>query len=214
MNSVLKNIFSQNCYMLDVESTGLDIYRNGITSFALVRFNLHQPIFQNVIENVLHAKISSSLNFDLEIKYDNDEFRQEHHIDEDEARISTLNHIRNNYDLNRILSKHAIEYQDSNHLFCLHTDFDAAFIKKYFNYLKVDFPFNHRNVWDIASLTAGFGQSFQHTRRLIEEHCGLPELSWLSSKENMHPHNAVYDCFIQIYTMWTIFRYRKNIACK
>lgn len=204
MNSLLKSIFKLDCYMLDIESTGLDIYRNGITSFALVKFDLTQPNFLDVVSNVIHCKIHSGLNANLRIAYDNNDWRKEHNIDEHERVIDSLNTIRFFTDLELLLADNLLSYNNNNHLFALHPEFDVAFILKYFKYLNVDFPFHHRNVWDVASMAAGVGKSFQEMRTYLEQENLMLRVPRTVKVEHFRPHNAVYDCMIQIYTLWYI----------
>lgn len=205
MNSLLKEIFSKECYMLDVESTGLDIYRNGITSFAFVKFDLRQPNFQDVITGLIHCKVGDIVNKELNTEYDNESWRFEHEVPKQEAEISRINTIKYSEDLKRILNANLLSYTRDNHLFALHPEFDVAFILKYFKHFNVDFPFYHRNVYDVASMCLGKGQSFQDTRDLLEYEGTMPRVPWIVADKHFRPHNAAYDCMIQIYTMWIIF---------
>lgn len=207
---MLKKLFDNNCYMLDVETDGLDTVINGVTSFCLVKFDLLTENPKDVIEDYIHHSLNGCINIDLGKKLcaDTTQFRIANNISYYEQKLERIDRLDD-------IAGHITSFVEANcerdaHIFALHTEFDIAFLLQYFNAANEKFPFEHRNVWEIASLIKGMGGHFQDERKVVKRIGILKDMNKHFRINNFEPHNALYDCIEQIYTLRHAIRLTKG----
>lgn len=199
---MLSEILKEDCFMLDIESTGLSPITNGMTSFALVKFDMNKHQFEDCIIGFAQYRINSSINVDMYRVNDPDtsKFRADNHIGEYEQTLTRLDSLMEIPE--KIDSLVSPFHPNHRHIFALHTEFDIAFLRGYFEAAQYDFSFKHRNIWELASLIKGMNQDLKEIRdnELVNELLRAVECKFML--ENFQPHNALYDCIRQIAFLW------------
>jgi len=195
---MLPELFQEDCFMLDIESTGLSPITNGMTSFCLVRFNLHARTLRESILDYSHHRINSAINVDMLRVNDMKtvKFRHETGIGEMEADLSPIDSLQSIPEtINLYLKQTNVNHR---HIFALHTEFDIAFLRGYFEATGEEFPFKHRNIWEIASMIRGMNEDLLEIRNEIKDSGALEDIANQFDSDNFQPHNALYDCVRQV----------------
>ena len=195
---MLPELFQEDCFMLDIETTGLSPITNGMTSFCLVRFNLHARNLRSSILDYSHHRINSAVNVDMLRVNDMEtvKFRHEAGIGYMEQHLNCLDSLQSIPEtINEYIKQTNINHR---HIFALHTEFDIAFLRGYFEATGHEFPFKHRNIWEIASMIKGMNQDLKSIRDEIADVSLMEDYADESPIPNLKPHNALYDCIRQI----------------
>jgi len=195
---MLSEILTKDCFMLDIETTGLSSRTNGMTSVSLVRFNLNSDSINNAILDWAHFKLEDRINYDLMRVADlaTMKFRREHYIDSEESKlpaVSTVEELTNT--INQYLKQFPI---DNRYVFALHTEFDISFLQGYYEAAGEPFPFKHRNILELSSLIAGLDQDFKSIRDSVSDLKITESICAMKQIRNATAHNALYDCIRQI----------------
>ncbi|HFD32021.1 MAG TPA: hypothetical protein ENJ28_04830 [Gammaproteobacteria bacterium] len=195
---MLSQILTEDCFMLDIETTGLSTITNAITSVCLVRFNLNTPdLFSSIIDSY-HVRLSTALNTDMlrTNAIETMQFRQDHDIAKYEEQLNVVNTFDElNTDLQTYLKQTNL---NTRHVFALHTEFDIAFLKGYYSHFARDFPFHYKNISDLPSLISGMDLDFKEIRDTVDESNVVTNVGAVLNIPNFEPHNALYDCIRQI----------------
>lgn len=196
---MLQELFNEDCHMLDIETNGLSPIVNGMTSFALVKFNLFACDLRDVVKDFQHVRLNLSINTDmLRVPANkNAVYRNKHSINKAELNLPCFNNIIELTTATNSFIDSTLPL-DKRHVFALHTEFDIAFLRGYYEDVSADFPFQHRNVWEIASMVRGMGLVYHGIRQEVQEGNQLDILNNHLHIENFQPHNAIYDCVEQI----------------
>ena len=193
---MLQQLFQEDCFMLDIESTGLSPITNGMTSFCLVRFNLHAKNLRSSILDYSHHRINSAINVDMLRVSSNAKYRQENGIGDMEDGLNCLDSLQSIPETIKLYLKQT--NVNHRHIFALHTEFDIAFLRGYYEATGEEFPFKHRNIWEIASMIKGMNQDLLEIRNEIKDSEVMETLDGIRFPKNFKPHNALYDCVRQI----------------
>lgn len=195
---MLSQILTEDCFMLDIETTGLSPTINAITSICLVRFNLNTTdLFSSIIDSY-HVRLSTALNTDMLRVNDVEtmQFRQEHNIPKYEERLNVVNTFDElSTDIHTYLKQTNLK---TRHVFANHTEFDIAFLKGYYGHFSKDFPFHFRNISDLPSLISGMDLDFKAIRDAVDDAQHVDVVGAALAIPNFEPHNALYDCIRQI----------------
>lgn len=199
---MLHELFKQDCYMLDIETNGLSPITNGMTSFALVKFKLNAPSLHASIIDARHFRINTAVNIDM-FRVPNKETRQwrrDNGVNEIENVLPRLDSVQ---DIVECFGNFHMQTKTGSHppnLFALHTEFDIAFVRGYFEAAGEELTdiFPHRNNWEIASLIRGMNQDLHEIRNEIKHTQIMESVSNQLLIDNFKPHNAVYDCIRQV----------------
>jgi len=195
---MLQQILEEDCYMLDIESTGLSPIINGMTSFCLVKFDVFAGSLRASILDYVHHRINTSINVDMYRTNDPEtmQFRRSTNIGIIEAGLPCIDrHADIAINIECFLTGTNI---NNRNIFALHTEFDVAFLKGYYEASGKEFPFKHRNVWELASLIAGLNQDLKEIREAVKLTEDLNQVGGYYSLGDFQPHNAFYDCIRQI----------------
>lgn len=195
---MLQNILEEDCYMLDIESTGLSPINNGMTSFALVKFNPLAETLYSSLSGFVHRRINSSINVDMYRQNDahNTIWRRENNIAKVEDALPCIHAVA---DIPKVINNF-LKDANINHrnVFALHTEFDIAFLRGYFEHAGDEFPFGHRSIFELASVILGMGCDLKEIRDFVNESDEIDMVGSLLRTEHFGPHNAFYDCVRQI----------------
>ena len=198
---MLRKLFNEDCYMLDIETDGLSPINNGMTSFCLMKFNINAQSLRASVVDSIHFRINTAINVDLfrQKNHDTGLFRRDNGIDEAESHlecISSLHEIPEK--INTFINNTSNNNHNTRHIFALHTEFDIAFLRGYYEAAGYDFSFKHRNIWEIASMIQGMNENLHQIRNEIIDTKLMESVAKQFTIENFNPHNAVYDCVRQI----------------
>ncbi len=198
---MLRKLFSEDCYMLDIETDGLSPISNGMTSFCLMKFNINASSLRASVIDFIHFRINTAINVDMYRKKDIDtaKFRRESGIDEAESELDCLSSLESIPEsINTFINATSNNNHNTRHIFALHTEFDIAFLRGYFEAAHYDFPFKHRNIWEISSMIRGMNEDLHQIRNEIIDTKLMESVAKQFHVENFNPHNAMYDCVRQI----------------
>jgi len=206
MKQIHRDFFAEDCWMLDVETTGLDYKQNCVTSFALVQFDLTQSRLGEMIKQYRHYRIGSNILKDLNCVWNESTFvsRQVSAVGKQEKMLPSINCRA---ELNGIFNTIDSDI-DHRNLFAWHTEFDIPFMNRIAHSLGTALPFKHNKVWECNSLILGNGVGPAELKRLVQQNETLQLINkryW--QFKTFEPHNALYDCIEQIFMLESVFNF-------
>ncbi len=126
--------------MIDIETTGLDPFKNNITSIACIPFNFEYKAW-NMPDAFIKRIPTKMRNGEDDIA--TMDFRSKYCIDEIEDKFTILG---SKLDLYGYIS-------DYEYIWAKPTTFDLAFLQKFFDGI---IPWHHRNTRDVYTYISGF----------------------------------------------------------
>jgi len=183
--------------MLDIETSGVSIFKNYITSICLVQFS---PINGAVIDK-LHFRFTG---IPADRTIDNEEWRKENHVDEMEARLMKFSIYDGLVAVGKFLTDNTSKEPI---IIANHPEFDIAFLIGYYERHSLTIPWKYSNVYDLGSFILGSGADKKslYTYLLRSERWERVKNLYFENKDI--PHDAFYDCVLQIELLMESYRY-------
>lgn len=167
--------------MVDIETTGLSVHRNFITSIGAVRFEIDKRVEAWHLQDWFHVRVDGLWGK----RYPNLEtlkWRRENGMEEEEAKIAQREVPRDALLLFNKFIQHSQELGYTT-LVANHPEFDVAFLKTSMEDFAIEPAWKYYNVCDLATLKMLTGYNKEYWKRFAE---------------GFTLHDALEDCKMQL----------------
>lgn len=173
--NIAPRLLSASNYMIDIETTGLEPHKHGITSLACLQFDIATGALQQYVHFAL--QVTAPRECDGETM----KWRIEHGIDDMERDIPAYFHPKS------ALARLSAFIHPDGIVWAKPAKFDIAFLESYYNqYAAFRPPWHYRNVIDLASYVTGRGVDIKPLEIVCKE------------EGDYQLHDAYSDCLLQI----------------
>ena len=181
--------------MLDIETSGLDIFRNYITSVAIVQFDYESGLILNRYHKAVYPLEGRSDDLGTIL------FRKEKKINEYEKSLEHVPCSKLVKELLNLIYIPTLRNKKIVKIFCNHKEFDYSFLQGYLSKFGAGNLGYYKNIHDINDLFLGAGKKKESLKKIVLESLKFKSTLDIYFKGETQPHNAFYDCVFQIHQL-------------